>query len=324
MVIVTIFTVFIVTFTFPLSGMLREINEVDKLNSRLKQDNILRQLLLGHIHEHALKSSFDLIDSDNIKEFFGRDLGIPVVYICFGPVPLYLKINAELASRRNHVIVISNSYLNHSHVMHQNRRIDFIPLQYYQTSSIKFAGIYKHLCKDVSSVRQRHELQCLQRWFVLRDFMKQAKINNAFFADGDVGVFTNVTYAWAVRSNCSAVLNVESQGQVDKWTAAGESSLWTLSSIHEFCDFTFSIYKNYVNTLMAKWRFRSCVVDMSLLWLWWVAHKSGSEDIQPYLHWDPSASQETTRLHRVNIVIVISLVVTINYFFIGFSGKDRS
>ena len=48
----------------------------------------------------------------------------------------------------------------------------------FRSTSLEFSRIYLHLSKDMTIGRRVHELQCIQRWFILRDYMKASKLNN--------------------------------------------------------------------------------------------------------------------------------------------------
>lgn len=102
-----------------------------------------------------------------------------------------------------------------------------------------------------------------------------AKVNNIlvlYFSDGDSFLFANARDAFLQRSHCGAVLNVEAQHGDLHWLAAGESSLWTKTALQEFVTFVFQMYTMHKKILLRKLLNRTCVVDMSILWLWWVAH----------------------------------------------------
>eukprot|EP01036_Dinobryon_divergens_P026175 gene26175-34793_t len=158
--------------------------------------------------------------------------------------------------------------------MFVNITVDIAP---YLTGANKFSSVYKHLSRDKSPKRRLHELRCIQRWFILKEYMSSRNIPVAFFSDGDSAVFGNITDAYHYSSlrNCSTVLNIEPQPHRFHWVAAGEASLWTMDSISDFCGFTFDAYSNLKTFQSLKMKFdrtMSSVVDMSLLWLWWVAH----------------------------------------------------
>jgi hypothetical protein len=70
------------------------------------------------------------------------------------------------------------------------------------------------------------------------------------------------------RSKCQAVVNIEAQSSLTHWVGAGEASLWTYDAIHDFSNFIFDMYTNKLSILQIKFAHKTCVVDMSLFWLW--------------------------------------------------------
>lgn len=93
------------------------------------------------------------------------------------------------------------------------------------------------------------------------------------FADGDASIFRSVTDLYAnYYPDCDAVINIEFQPHLQHWVAAGESSIWTVSAVADFSQFAISIYKYHFKTLEVKARGGSSLVDMSILWLWWIAN----------------------------------------------------
>jgi len=142
----------------------------------------------------------------------------------------------------------------------------------------KFAPIFKHLAGGKfknwdNNGTSLYELRCIQRWFILRDFMQQKALSKVFYSDSDNVVYANVTHACEIqRPNCSSIINIEDQRQNYSWVGAGEASLWNIDALNDFCTFTTNIYTHHLDTLQLKAESGSMVVDMSILWLWWVAH----------------------------------------------------
>ena len=118
---------------------------------------------------------------------------IPVVFVSYGELPLYLRLNIELTARYNDVIVISdvngiehfdwasNSFPATSQpvqatvpnappttVGRNGHRIVFESLGLFENSANQFAPLYKHLSRDMKPNRVKHELRCFQRWFILQ------------------------------------------------------------------------------------------------------------------------------------------------------------
>ena len=209
---------------------------------------------------------------------------VPVVYVVFGEIPLYLKINIELAARNNPVVVLTDGSIVGTGTATatasppQNRQpITIEHLGPYANTGNEFAKHYIHHSPDNSPGRKTHELHCFQRWFILSEYMDAKRLEHAFFGDGDSAVFQNMTEAYLKRQQCAAVINVETQGSNVHWVGAGESSLWTRAAISEFARFTVSVYTTKRDILLIKAHRRPSVVDMSLLWLWWCSHFNATE-----------------------------------------------
>jgi hypothetical protein len=86
------------------------------------------------------------------------------------------------------------------------------------------------------------------------------------------------------------------------WCAAGEASVWTVAAIVDFCSFTVEVYKTKLETLKIKSDKMTSVVDMSLLWLWWVSHQNvTSADWstgRPYLSRNPKDDINQLAIYR--------------------------
>lgn len=72
-----------------------------------------------------------------------------------------------------------------------NRKYPFIKhfdISNYSKASENFAKVYKHF----STTSYEHELFCIQRWFILLEFMQLHNLNNAMLPDTDVLIFQDV------------------------------------------------------------------------------------------------------------------------------------
>ena len=244
---------------------------------------------------------------------------LPVVYVIYGQLPAYLLLNIELASRHNDVVVISSEKVPHSLRQNPNlatstvaNRLIGTPddtytvyyedLKSYSRLADKFSSMYVHLSKDGTHGRIKHELRCFQRWFILQDFMMQNQISQTFFGDGDSSVFMNIKKAMKYREHCSAVLSIDAQTNNLYWCAAGEASVWTFPAITDFTSFILKMYSTKLNILKIKGSAGSSVVDMSLLWLWWVTHQDinsvGWNAGRPYQSDKPNMISNETEEYR--------------------------
>lgn len=209
---------------------------------------------------------------------------IPVVFIMYGEISTYLLHNMELASRNNPVILLTSNSSEwpkptNTNIIRHSVIIEDMSL--YSKAAGDFLTIYKHLSTDESLPRIEYESRCFQRWLVLRDYMKAKSLSQVFYADSDISIYSSMTEAYKYRKQCSATLSVETQWHRYHYVASGHNSYWTMESIIDLCDFMNTIYKTpsmLEELLEAKLKnHQSTVTDMSLLWLWWVAHKRGLE-----------------------------------------------
>jgi len=127
-----------------------------------------------------------------------------------------------------------------------------------------------------------------------------------FYSDSDNVVYTNVTYACKIqRPNCSTIINIEDQRQNYSWVGAGESSLWNIDSLNDFCNFTINLYSNHLATLQLKADSGSMVVDMSILWLWWVSHHDLDSTLAsrgaPFFSRFPSAFENAFKFAKLSL-----------------------
>lgn len=217
---------------------------------------------------------------------------IPVIYVMFGEISSYLKCNIELASRNNPVIILSSSTSSTTWLSPSTTTSDSSSSAFrheviienfskYFRDADSFSQIYKHFSKDHSSKRIDYELKCIQRWLILRDYMISKSLPIVFYGDSDTSVFTSMTEAWKERNHCAAMISIETQWHNYHWASAGHNSFWTLNAIGDFCEFFKIIYETperIAQVLEPKWKNHgSTITDMSLLWLWWVAHKRQTE-----------------------------------------------
>ena len=130
---------------------------------------------------------------------------IPVVHVHFGKqLPLYLHYTVEMASSNNPVIVLSDAFDNVQSTISldsQNttlnlikKRIFYVPLKGLSSDLPAFERSYRPTRLNADSQnRQHYELQCIERWIVLRAFSFKYNISQLFYGDNDNVLFGNVT-----------------------------------------------------------------------------------------------------------------------------------
>ena len=211
---------------------------------------------------------------------------VEVVFVLFGKMPSYMHTAVELAARLNPVTLISDTnpagagILGRMHLPEgggAGAGVKVVHVNGLMTGARDFEKVYLHLSRDHSAGRKLHELRCFQRWFILRDYMRYntpAGRAGTFFGDGDTALFANATMAWkaSTRRACDATVATPGTAHAFNWVSTGCSSFWTLPAIESFCTFLLETYKEnkYMQILRSKAARGSSVVDMSLLWLWFV------------------------------------------------------
>ncbi|MDD3119421.1 MAG: hypothetical protein PHQ27_09595, partial [Victivallales bacterium] len=119
-----------------------------------------------------------------------------------------------------------------------NDRFDFI--QHYDLDSCSaaardFAAIYRHH----STNSYHYELFCLQRWFILRDFMRQQQLECCFVGDTDVLYYDDFEYVRrAAGSDCHCGMLI----YPERHAASAGVSFWTMPELEAFCNYCHEVY----------------------------------------------------------------------------------
>jgi len=98
----------------------------------------------------------------------------------------YIFAQAKISNPDSKVFLLGdkrNSYykfINHDHIDN------------YMAKSGEFAKIYKHMNTNPYD----YEIFCLQRWFVLKEFMEKNNIQQCFHADSDVMIYSDITQVY--------------------------------------------------------------------------------------------------------------------------------
>lgn len=146
---------------------------------------------------------------------------IPVIFIHTGEAP-YLRYTLSQAKISNPDATI---YLIGDE---SNDRFDFIEhrlIEDYAEGAELFSKIYKHL----SSNSYHFELFCFQRWFILKEFMFEHKIEKCVYLDSDVMLYADLVQEQAKFSSFDFAISY------------GESPHCTfingIDSLSELCEF---------------------------------------------------------------------------------------
>jgi hypothetical protein len=217
-------------------------------------------------------------------------------------IPPFMYLTIELASRKNHVVIISDVSESISKKS-QWENVSYIPIKAHFSEAEEFSKIYVHMALDKSESRKAYELVCLQRWFVLKSFMTKYSVEQVFYGDSDTVVFLNMKEVYAARKHCDAVISVEVQKSSIIRGVSGHASMWTLQAITDFSRFLTDLYANHMDILSVG---RSHgVSDMTSLWYWWVWHLDtpgwkGGRPWDALSMWRSNASMQDIRVDSDN------------------------
>lgn len=106
------------------------------------------------------------------------------------------------------------------------------PLSEYEQSSLDFEKNYVHLSTNGYHV----ELICIQRWFVINEFIQKKGINKYYTPDSDVLLFCDIGKEFSKFEKYDFTLSMRS--------APGQSFWMSSEVMNEFCKFAMDIYSN--------------------------------------------------------------------------------
>jgi hypothetical protein len=147
---------------------------------------------------------------------------IPVIFIHKG-YDEYLNSSVQQAKKFNKEVVIIGD--------HAHNCDNFYQLSNYFNDCDTFKSYYTHM----STNHFEYELFCIQRWFVLRNFMRENKIPVCFYLDSDVLLYEDVTDDY--KNYNHFIMSII-------FGTCAVVSFISLEAIENFCDYTMNIYAN--------------------------------------------------------------------------------
>lgn len=148
---------------------------------------------------------------------------IPVVLIHKGYQD-YLKYTLQQASKDNKVYLLGDTNP-------KIEKVEFVHINTLSDGFDNFKNNYVHL----NTTPHDYELFCYQRWFILRNFMKQNNLDVVFYVDSDVLLFVNVNDEWPKYNQFEMTL---------LHRTAAISSFLTYNGLNNFCNLLDSIYSD--------------------------------------------------------------------------------
>ncbi len=126
---------------------------------------------------------------------------LPVIFVHRGYQP-YVQVALDQALKYNkEVFLITDSETKYC-------RVPIFSIDEYADLAKKFAQHYLHLSPNPHGF----ELFCIQRWFILEEFMKKKHIDRCFYCDSDVLLYGDVNEAVTYFDGDVALLGSRSNG----------------------------------------------------------------------------------------------------------------
>lgn len=175
---------------------------------------------------------------------------IPIVFIHKG-FQEYVRVALHQAKSYNlstDIILIGDE--DNSHL---SKICKHYTCEEFENETKKFDLCFKHFSTTNSFA---YEYFCLQRWFILLEFMKVKKLNWVFSADTDVLIYgsVNVFFNRHLKSNnYEAAFCIPNQLYSElKWVASGHTCFISQDFLEKFCSFILNIYESNINILTPK------------------------------------------------------------------------
>lgn len=155
-------------------------------------------------------------------------MSIPIIFMHYGDSDYlqYSLLQAKRANPNSDIILIGEESSNKYPFIEHASISD-------SASAQEFAKLYKHM----SFNSYEYEMFCIQRWFILRDYMATHQLSQCYHQDSDVMLYEDVS--------------VENPTAFD-FAFCGESSggisfINNLEALDDFCMFITSFYKDEEN-----------------------------------------------------------------------------
>jgi len=131
--------------------------------------------------------------------------------------------------------------------------VEFYPLADYFDDAQRFGQrLYKHLFMNDSSISQKHQAFCFQRWFVIRDFMRKRRLQRVFVCDSDTLLLGDVATADRYIKSPEVAYSLPDDQANYRWSASAHFSFWSLRALEDFCGFIEYLYQNDIALLEEK------------------------------------------------------------------------
>lgn len=115
------------------------------------------------------------------------------------------------------------------------------------------------------------DIQCIQRYIILRNFMRRHNMDCACMADSDLLFFENMSRAIQYKDKVYFSFQYDDKGTIV--SSSAHCAYWPLKRLEQFCDFILKMYIEDIEVLKELYKRKMkihyrAISDMDLLDLW--------------------------------------------------------
>lgn len=236
---------------------------------------------------------------------------IPIIIFHLGDQE-YVKLCLQQASRFNKTVVLLTNVDTF-----KDLPITLVNINKYSKYLKPVQKFYKHFSTNPYNI----EFLCVYRWFVVYEYMKDAKIDRAFLCDSDVLIYENITdinnhvlypYDYMLCSSHSK-------------DVTGGQSIWNLSCLESFIMYTVQFYNTQIPNIQTwhkTYTEPGGVCDMTLLY--YFAHKDKTDKfIGLQLPGHPMIENDLTNIFDGDLTFDLHLLTAGNHPYPEQYEKDE-
>jgi hypothetical protein len=157
-------------------------------------------------------------------------MSLPIIFFHVGN-PRYLKYSLKQAKYYNPG---SDIYLIGDDKNHKYPFVTHVPAIKFEEETIAFTSLYKHR----SSNDYQYELNCYLRWFYVRAFCREYKIENFLYLDSDVLLYHNFSDIVPLLKDC------EIANTCDEMGVPAVTYFRDYNAIDGFCQYLIKAYQD--------------------------------------------------------------------------------
>lgn len=134
----------------------------------------------------------------------------------------------------------------------QNKKYDALALHYEISDFFETAREFEKIYIHLSTNGYPFELICLQRWFVLKDFMKRINIQQCIYLDSDVLVYADMN---------DLQKNLQSSAMTVSGISAHTNFVNSIDVLEDFCRFIWQKYEHEKESGALRRRYEAFLKD---------------------------------------------------------------